>query len=62
MENLALNGTGNAYNNWTWKKDPADNSLYSFYRDGRFETTVGVGMKQAFALSWGDVHGAIGVP
>ena len=53
-------GTGSTYNNWQWLTDSADGGRYRSYRDASFETTVG-GTKQAFALSYGDIHGALGV-
>ena len=54
-------GTAVSYKNWEWGRDPADNNSPLVFRDARFETTFG-GTKQAFALSFGDIHGAIGVP
>ena len=54
-------GTRVSYSNWEWSKDSEDNNKSRAYRDARFETTLG-GTKQAFALSYGDIHGAIGVP
>ena len=54
-------GTGTSYNNWTWRTDSTDSNRRKYYRDTRFETTLG-GTKQAFALSFGDIYGAIGIP
>ncbi|WP_460058531.1 hypothetical protein, partial [Pseudolactococcus yaeyamensis] len=64
---------GNAYENhnedgdvdvyFDWDFSTIDEEDYGkFYQDARFETTVGSGKKQAFALNYGDIHGAIGVP
>ena len=50
-----------SYNNWGWGTDSEDGNRNKHYRDARFETTLG-GSKQAFALSFGDIHGVIGVP
>ncbi len=55
-----FSGTGSTYSNWEWSQDDADNKRHRYYRDARFETTV-VGTPQAFALSYGDIHGALGV-
>ena len=54
-------GTGSTYNNWRWPQDSTDSNRYRHYRDARFETTVG-GTPQAFALSYGDIHGVLAVP
>ena len=59
--NNGFDGTGSDYTSWEWVKDSADGDRRKFYRDARFETTVGSGKKQAFALSYGDIHGAIGI-
>ncbi|GAB2021745.1 hypothetical protein RyT2_08190 [Pseudolactococcus yaeyamensis] len=62
--NNGFNGTGSTYGDWNWSRTSSspfyDDSYH--HRDTRFETTVGSGKKQAFALSYGDIHGAIGVP
>ncbi len=52
-------GSALKYNNWGWALD--ENGHYIFFQDNRFETKAG-SIKQAFALSYGDIHGAMGVP
>ncbi len=54
-------GSGAIYKNWQWSSDSADSNNRRFYRDARFETTVG-STPQAFDLSYGDIHGALDVP
>lgn len=54
-------GNGSTYNSWEWSRDAEDGNRQRFYRDARFETMEG-GTKQAFALSHGDIHGALGIP